>query len=214
MREIPLFPLNTVLFPKMPLPLRIFEERYKQMLAFCVENKSPFGVVLIRSGQAEYDTGAEPYGVGCTAEITQVQPLGGGQSFVMSMGQARFRLLGVKRERPYLLGQIEMMPFADEPETVLRRASERLRPEVQTYLDVMRQMGRYEVEGDLPLEVDNKGLGLLAAALLQVPEEVKQHLLEEPRLSRMMAMLQRLYARENVLLRTMPQEDLAPFSMN
>ena len=49
--EIPLFPLTTVLFPGATIPLHIFEDRYKQMIAMCVEEKRPFGVLLIRSGQ-------------------------------------------------------------------------------------------------------------------------------------------------------------------
>ena len=51
LREIPLFPLNLVLFPGMPLPLHIFEERYKAMIGDCMRYNTPFGVSLIRSGQ-------------------------------------------------------------------------------------------------------------------------------------------------------------------
>jgi len=51
MSKLPLFPLNTVLFPGMVLPLHVFEDRYKQMIGACLEDDSGFGVVLIRSGE-------------------------------------------------------------------------------------------------------------------------------------------------------------------
>ena len=73
--ELPLFPLNTVLFPGMPLPLHVFEERYKEMVQVCLDEQRPFGVVLIRSGVAEGGPLADPYDVGCVAEIIEVQKL-------------------------------------------------------------------------------------------------------------------------------------------
>ncbi|HQF70729.1 MAG TPA: LON peptidase substrate-binding domain-containing protein, partial [Promineifilum sp.] len=69
MYELPLFPLNLVLFPGMPLPLHIFEERYKEMVADCLRENRPFGVVLIAEGRAEGGAPARPHVVGCTAEI-------------------------------------------------------------------------------------------------------------------------------------------------
>ena len=61
--EIPLFPLNLVLFPGMPLPLHIFEERYKAMIGDCMRYNTPFGVSLIRSGQ-EVGEAADPHPIG------------------------------------------------------------------------------------------------------------------------------------------------------
>jgi len=69
--ELPLFPLNTVLFPGATLPLHVFEERYKQMINQCLESRSPFGVLLIRSGN-EVGTPTEPFEVGTTASIAHV----------------------------------------------------------------------------------------------------------------------------------------------
>ncbi len=75
MFEIPLFPLNTVLFPGTPIHLHIFEERYKQMINLCLQEQRPFGVVLIRNGMEALGPLAEPFHIGCTAEIAHVERL-------------------------------------------------------------------------------------------------------------------------------------------
>ena len=61
MLELPLFPLNTVLFPGMPLNLHIFEERYKRMMQACIESSKPFGVVLIKQGLEAHGPLADPF---------------------------------------------------------------------------------------------------------------------------------------------------------
>lgn len=215
MQEIPLFPLNTVLFPTMPLPLRIFEDRYKQMLAHCLEEDTSFGVVLIRSGRAEFGPLAEPHAIGCTAQIMQVQPLGDGQSFVMSMGHERFRILSLKQDKPYLTGQVEMLPFADESETAVQHAATKLQPQLWDYLQRLSRLGQLEMDAaSLPADSEPKRMAYLAASVLQAPNAIKQNLLEEDRLSRLLLKLHRVYTRENTLMRTMPEDDLEPFSLN
>ena len=69
--ELPLFPLNTVLFPGATLPLHIFEDRYKEMISQCIEEHRPFGVLLIRKGREAGDL-AEPFEIGTTAHIARV----------------------------------------------------------------------------------------------------------------------------------------------
>ena len=95
MFEIPLFPLNTVMFPDMPMPLHIFEDRYKLMIKTCIEEKRPFGIVLIREGTAENGPLATPHDIGCTVEITQVQTMEDGRMLIMVIGQERFRILSL-----------------------------------------------------------------------------------------------------------------------
>src|SRR4051794_30925127 len=77
-RRIPLFPLGTVLFPGMPLPLHVFEPRYQELVRGCLEGDRTFGGCLIRSGQ-EVGGPADPYPVGTTCEILQVDRLDGGR---------------------------------------------------------------------------------------------------------------------------------------
>src|SRR6476469_494249 len=100
--RLALFPLNTVLFPGMPLPLHIFEERYKLMIGRCIEENRPFGVVLIRSGP-EVGGPATPHVVGTTAEISGWKRLEDGRLNLIVMGTERFRIVEVVRQEPYMV---------------------------------------------------------------------------------------------------------------
>jgi Lon protease-like protein len=90
---IPLFPLNTVLFPGGPLPLRIFETRYVDMVRYCMREQSPFGVVLIRVG-SEVGTGAvgETSPIGTTARIMDFNPLPDGLLGITCQGERKFKV--------------------------------------------------------------------------------------------------------------------------
>ncbi len=110
--ELPLFPLNSVLFPGATLPLHIFEERYKKMVNLCLESNSPFGVLLIRSG-SEVDKAAEPFEIGTTARIVRVQHLDAGRMNLICLGEQRFRLSRQVSETPYLVGEVELLQSVD-----------------------------------------------------------------------------------------------------
>jgi Lon protease-like protein len=110
--ELPLFPLNSVLFPGATLPLHIFEERYKLMVSRCLEERSPFGVLLIRDGQ-EVGGAAEPFDVGTTARIARVQRLEEGRLNLICLGERRFRLTRRLSEAPYLTGEVELLESCD-----------------------------------------------------------------------------------------------------
>jgi len=110
--ELPLFPLNSVLFPGATLPLHIFEERYKLMIGRCLQSGSPFGVLLIRSGN-EVGEATEPFEVGTTARIVRVQHLDEGRMNLVCLGERRFRLLRKLRETPYLVGEVEPLDSTD-----------------------------------------------------------------------------------------------------
>src|SRR3972149_199403 len=110
--ELPLFSLNSVLFPGAAIPLHIFEERYKQMVKLCLKGNSPFGVLLIRSGN-EVGEVAEPFEVGTTARIVRVQHLDEGRMNVVCLGEQRFRLSRKVRETPYLMGEVELLQSTD-----------------------------------------------------------------------------------------------------
>jgi uncharacterized protein len=89
---IPLFPLNTVLFPDGPLPLRIFETRYVDMVRYCMREHCPFGVVLIRSG-SEVGTGAgETSEIGTTARIVDFNALPDGLLGITCLGERKFSI--------------------------------------------------------------------------------------------------------------------------
>src|SRR5437667_12828417 len=88
MVELPLFPLNTVLFPTAPLTLHIFEERYKDMVSRCIAEDIPFGVVLIREGR-EVGAPSLPFEVGTTAQSVSVAQLVHGRSHLLRGAPAR-----------------------------------------------------------------------------------------------------------------------------
>ncbi len=114
--ELPLFPLNAVLFPGAVLPLHIFEERYKQMISRCLEERAPFGVLLIRKGN-EVGEPAEPFDVGTVAHMVRVQHLQEGRMNILCRGGERFRVVKMVRQDPYLVGEVERLPSVAEADT-------------------------------------------------------------------------------------------------
>ena len=105
--KIPLFPLELVLMPSMPLPLHIFEERYKLMTGECLEQKKEFGVV--------YQKGSEMKKIGCTARIVQVlRRFDDGRLDIMTQGVNRFVIENIYEDKPYL--QARVVYFDDERE--------------------------------------------------------------------------------------------------
>src|SRR5258707_14492668 len=103
---IPLFPLDVVLFPGAPLPLHIFEPRYREMIGECIEQKLPFG--MVRAGENSL---AE---VGCTAVIIDVlKKYDDGRLDIRTEGRRRFEIVQVNQERSFLRGEVVF--FDDEP---------------------------------------------------------------------------------------------------
>ena len=213
MHELPLFPLNTVLFPGMPLPLHIFEERYQEMIGLCLRERRPFGAVLIREGVPEFGPLPEPYAVGCTAAITQVQKLDEGRLFILSIGQDRFRIHALKRDRPYLVGLVEILPLLSNPTRRMAQLARALHPLVLKYLEILSRVTEVGFDPDqLPQEPET--LGYLAASFIQVALEKKQHLLETDDLAQLLQDLHTVYSYELSLMRTMPAADQGLFSVN
>jgi Lon protease-like protein len=213
MYEIPLFPLNVVLFPGMPLPLHIFEEKYKEMIAYCIRHNRPFGVSLLAAVPSPYGQAMQPHRIGCTAEITQVQPLDEGRMFIMTVGRERFRLLSVDTNKPYLVGMVESAPLDTEDEEWEVLGTDELEPLVIEYLHKLSRLGNVEMEPE-EIPEDSEGLVYLAAALIQLPTEEKQALLSIDRASDLTRALVRAYRSELALMRFMPDEDVGIFSLN
>jgi Lon protease-like protein len=111
--DLPLFPLNTVLFPGGHLPLHIFEERYKQMIADCLAGNRPFGVCLIREGN-EVGAPAEPFAFGTTAHIRSVEELEEARLNIVCTGGQRFRLREITARVPYLTAEVTVVEPEDE----------------------------------------------------------------------------------------------------
>jgi hypothetical protein len=128
---LPLFPLGTVLLPGAPLPLHVFEPRYRQMTIDLVTGAVPgkqFGVVAVREGWGPDDGPEGLHEVGCTAALREVRRLPDGRFDMLTVGDRRFRLLDVDdTAAPYLVANIEWIPDVegDDPEAMepLERAA-------------------------------------------------------------------------------------------
>jgi uncharacterized protein len=111
---IPLFPLGTVLLPGAPLPLHIFEDRYRSLMRDLLElppGERRFGVIAIRQGrEVGVDGVLALHDVGCMAQIVSSQANPDGTYELESVGTTRFRLISLDSDRPYLRGSVEWLP--------------------------------------------------------------------------------------------------------
>ncbi len=206
MNRLPLFPLNTVLFPGVPLNLHIFEPRYQKMVRYCLSENVPFGVVLIRKGEETLGPVAEPYNVGCSAAIMQTEPLGDGRMNISAVGVDRFRILSLDFDRPYLVGEVKKYPFQGLNDTKLDPLSKKLRPWVSKYLHLIAEKIPDEVETKY-LPDDPVALAYLSAFIVQAPAKEKQVLLENETMAEMLLNLLGLYRRETALVRVLVKGD-------
>jgi Lon protease-like protein len=220
MVRLPLFPLNTVLFPGMPIYLHIFEDRYKLMIGRCLEAREPFGIVLLKSGSEVEGFGAEvePYTTGCSAVITQVQPVGDGRLNLVAVGHERFRILSHHHDEPYLTGDVEYLPFTSPGGASLRPQVQRLRGWLERYLQVLERVENVSFDREQMPE-DPLSLTYLAAYILRLPSEEKQALLLEDNALELVHTLRTIYRRETMFLEIMATPQPAeptqgPFTLN
>jgi Lon protease-like protein len=217
MYELPLFPLNTVLFPSTPIRLFIFEERYKRMIQNCLDKDQVFGVVLIRRGVEAMGPLAEPHPIGTSAKITEVQRLNDGRMNIVASGQERFRILSLDKEAlPYLIGQVAPYPLRMEDPTLLASLGDRLRYWVRRYLRLLEQAGNTQLDLN-QIPPDPVSLAYMAAALVQIPTQQKQQLLSISESDALLEQMRTIYRREVVLLKTMlatQVQENGAFSMN
>jgi Lon protease-like protein len=218
MRELPLFPLNTVLFPGTPLHLHIFEERYKQMIAQCIQNKEAFGVVLIRHGLEAFGPLADPHRIGCSAKIIHTHKTKKNRMNIVALGLQRFRILSLDRESyPYLVGEIKNYPMRVQDSQNLIQVRERLHPLVERYIRLLMEAA--ENQPDLEeLPKDPIWLANMAAAVLQISPAQKQAFLSVENADKFLIDLYEIYRREVALLERMvsrePASDIGSFSIN
>ena len=215
MNDLPLFPLDTVLFPGMPLSLHIFEDRYKLMIGLCLERRQPFGVVLIKEGAEALGPLAEPHLVGCTARITQVERLGQGRMIIGAVGRRRFRILSINRDLPYLVGNAAYYPLQSDTPGI-EPAAAKLRPWVVRYMEQLARIEGSEFD-PLGLPEESVQLAYMAASLLRIPANQKQAFLTAVAADELLDSLRWHYRREVAFLKAMVEQrvtDQGPFSLN
>ncbi len=164
MSDIPLFPLNVVLLPGAPLPLHIFEERYKQMVNECLESESEFGMVLAdESGTRR---------VGCTARIVElVERYEDGRMLILVEGSRRFKLNNILTGRPYYMGEIEYLE--DEPEEDVTGLAEE-------NIVLLERVVEAATEGSVGIEIEPpyRNLSFAIAGRVEFDLETRQQILE------------------------------------
>ena len=172
---IPIFPLpDVVLFPSVFLPLRIFEPRYRQMLADALRGDRIIGMVLLKGGRDDIEEPPSVYPIGCAGLVSHTEKLQDGQSNIILRGIQRFRVVGEEADRAYRQAQIEPLPEA---------ASDAIRAEVRqarTQLEALLA-GRLETAGRatmVPGAMADEDLVNTLAQYLDFDPVEKQALLE------------------------------------
>jgi Lon protease-like protein len=219
---LPLFPLGTVLFPGLVLPLHVFEERYRQLVRDLLElpeDERQFGVVAIRQGREVGEDGAQAlFEVGCTARLRQVESYDDGRYDLVTVGAQLFRLKRLAHDRPYFTGEVEWLADVTGDEARAHVLDAAVRSAFADYLVALGQAtGQEIVAPDLP---DHPlVLSHLVAATVLVDLADRQDLLDQPdgrsRLRRELSVLRR----EAGFLRTLtaapaPELSRAPYSSN
>lgn len=178
LEELPIFPLATVLFPGAILPLHIFEERYKQMMRYAVENGGLFGLSYRNDASAGKETPPETGSVGCVAKIHAVMPLNEGKMNVISTGVVRYRVLGFQQTEPFLIAKVE--PFADdlEPGADLNRIFEEMSGMCKEFLEAAQTLDEAGGVAGQDLPEDPEAFSLLISSALPIDNDAKQTLLE------------------------------------
>lgn len=200
--RLPLFPLGSVLFPGMLLPLHIFEPRYRLMLQRALRDDEPFGVVLIKSGM-EVGGDAEPHRIGTTARIVGTTPLPGGRSFIIARGERRFEIERIDAERePYLVGEVRYL--AEDEGAGAAALAERAADAFEEYLTGIlatapgphTETPLAEIRDGTPSDVSYRIAGSLG-----IDASERQRLLETAVTAERLGSVLRLVERENVLVK-------------
>jgi len=159
---LPLFPLDLVLLPSVPLPLHIFEPRYKEMISECLDRNEVFGIVRAKEGGMAQ--------VGCTAEIVTVtKKYDDGRMDIVTQGRERFEVVQVNQERSFL--QAEVTYLRDEPGSA---SAVDIDQALKLHGDIMSLAGAARVDAS---EVDKEQLSFHLAGSLPLDLDFKQALL-------------------------------------
>lgn len=221
--DLPIMPLNSVLFPGAPASLYVQEERYRRMLADCLAEDGVFGVALLKSGKEVGGPGI-PHDVGTLARITQVTKLPDDSSIVLAMGLQRFRISAIGQFSPVVAADVQVLPDDPEPmpgdAAMIAEARERM---AELLSLILASLGQEDVEPPIP--EDPVLLSYAVAVHVQASLEVQQRLLEASsaaaRLEMALPMLRKEISQYRVIHAAREQreqlglgDDEGPFSRN
>jgi len=178
-RELPLFPLPLVLFPGVPLPLHVFEERYRRLLADVRVSNNLFGLSYFDPSVVDALERPPVGHIGCATEIVEVQSLPDGRSNILTVGVVRYRVTAyVESDEPYLIARVEFFEDEDGDAAVLKKRTGEVAEMFTRIVRAMRSINDERGElPELPLE-DPERLSFLVAAVVEMEAEAKQQLLE------------------------------------
>jgi hypothetical protein len=202
---LPLFPLGTVLYPGLLLPLHIFEDRYRELVRDLLDGPEPrrFGVIAIRKGRETGVDGVSAlYEIGCTATLRRVARHEDGRFDLVTVGTERFRLTGLDESRSYLQGQVDLLAEDSGDEEQAGLAAQAVQVAFRGYLETLAQRDTAHVSlPDLP--DDPVLLSYLVAASMILDLPVRQSLLAEPDALHRLTAERALLARETTMLRSL-----------
>lgn len=206
MNEIPLFPLRTVLFPGMLMPINVFERRYLDMVAACQSEGRVFGVVLIKEGP-EVGGPAVPHRVGTSAHVIRAERnTDDGSLAILVVGRERFLVREIVQERPYLVGVVESFPLAGVDDPRVGRLVRRIKDDLQAYMGLLGRVSGTVIQVEqLPDEPDI--LAWVIGIALQVSALQRQELLECADLPALLGHELRLLNLEKKLLQFMARTE-------
>lgn len=202
---LPMFPLNTVVFPGMTVPLHVFEDRYRALVRHLLRVDDPaervFGTVAIREGYELGDHGAQSvYRVGCVLQLTEVEPRPDGTFDVVAVGRDRLRLDHMERGGDYPTGVAEVV---EEPRVeVAREVSDRARATFTAYRAAVAELQGDPFSGALPRDPDY--LAWTLSALSPLPMAERQSLLEAPDAGARLVLVTRLLRDELRAINVIP----------
>lgn len=204
--DLPIFPLNTVLFPGMMLPLHIFEDRYKIMVKDCLDRDNIFGVVLAKNRHAVTPDVAnifvdDIFAVGTTAHITAVERLDDDRMNLITIGQERFLLKSIRPSQAnYLIGTVDPLPLkTPKGNHVTHILAGQLRLKVEQYIQQLADASGEEFSAE-HLPDDPESLAYLAGTALQGPLIDKQQLLAVNSLDQLVTQSVSVMDKENKIL--------------
>ena len=189
--ELPLFPLNVVLFPGMRLPLHIFEERYKAMIGDCLKREEPFGIVLIKEGP-EVGGPAEPFRVGTSAHILSANHLEEGRMNILTRGDRRFQVVEITQQVPHMVGLVRYLDEEEGQEP--SQAAAQVGEGYEVFLRGLAALaGGWTAHAQMPQ--DPIGLSYRVASSIDLPGRIRQQLLDsstaQERLEQLLPLLKR-----------------------
>lgn len=206
-RTLPLFPLNTVVFPGMTVPLHVFEERYRTLVEELLTEPDPaqrvFGTVAIREGFETGDHGGQSlFRVGCVLQLTEAERNDDGTFDIVVVGRGRLRLSGVLTQTAYPTGEVELLGD-DHDDVTAPEVVERARSLFERYrLQLSQLHGEDVLTGVLPQDPAYLSWTLAAITLLPLPD--RQSLLEADDTHLRLAMLSRLLRDEMRAMNAVP----------